>query len=146
MADDDAYNVVEAHHKKNRPPKAPAPKSLEPTVNCSNVDADTILNSSTSDSSNSANESEDTSQAPRHSKTPYRSQAYNATQLQFYPPQWTIVLDAAKDNSRRFAAMEWAFPKRHKHVKELKVALTSAIAAHQADGGLLESGMFFTCL
>jgi len=30
-------------------------------------------------------------------------------------------------------------------VKELKVALTSAIAAHQAEGGLLERGKFLAC-
>ena len=98
--------------------------------------------SSASDGSNSADESEDNSRAPRHSKTSYRSRVYNATQLQFYPPQWTIVLDAAKDNSRRIAATEWAFPKRRKHVKNLKVALTTAVAAHEADGGMLERGKF----
>jgi hypothetical protein len=145
MADDDAYNVVEEHHKKNRPPKAPTSKSLKSIPNSSDVDADTMSNSSASDGPDSAEESEDNSRVPRHSKTPYRSRAYNATQLQFYPPQWTIVLDAAKDNSRCFTATEWAFPKRRKHVKELKVALTSAIAAHQAEGGLLERGKFLAC-
>jgi len=146
VADDDAYNVVEAHQKKNRPPKPPTPESLESTANRANVDADAISNLSESDTSNSADESEDNSRAPRHLKTPYRSRACNPTQLQFYPPQWTIVLDTAKDNSRCFAATAWAFPKQRKHVKEMKVALTSAIVAHEADGGLLEDGMFFTHL
>jgi hypothetical protein len=73
VADDDAYNIVEAHQKKNRPPKAPTPESLELAANRANVDADAISNSSESDASNSADESEDNSRAPRHSKTPYRS-------------------------------------------------------------------------
>jgi hypothetical protein len=142
VADDNSYNVVEAHHKKNRAPKPPTPEYLESTCNGSDVDDDVTSNTPGSDSSNSADELEDDSRAPRHSKTPYKSRASNATQLQFYPPQWAMVLDAAKDNSRRFAATEYAFPKRRKHMKNLKVALTTAIAAHEADGGLLERGKF----
>ena len=57
-----------------------------------------------------------------------------------------MVLDTAKDNSRRFAATKYAFPKWHKHMKNLKVALTTAIAAHEADGGLLERGKFLASL
>jgi hypothetical protein len=95
---------------------------------------------SASDGSDSADESDGKSRAARHSKTSYRSREYNATQLQFYPPQWTIVLDSAKDGSHLFSATEWAFPKRRKHVRHLKEVLTSAIAAHEADGGLLERG------
>ena len=98
--------------------------------------------SSVSDSLNSADESEDNSWAPHHSKTPYKSQAYNATQLQFYPPQWAIVLDAAKGNSCCFVATECVFPKWRMHMKSLKVALAAAIAAHEADDGLLERGKF----
>jgi len=72
VADDDAYNVVKEHHKNNRPPKASTSKSLKSTSNSSDVDADAMSNSSASDGSDSAEESEDNSQAPCHSKTPYR--------------------------------------------------------------------------
>ena len=64
-------------------------------------------------------ELEDDSRAPHHSKTPYKSQAYNATQLQFYPPQWAIVLDAVKGNLHCFVATECAFLEWHMHMKSL---------------------------
>lgn len=80
------------------------------------------------------------SRAARNSRKPSGSAA-DPTQLQFYPTNWTEALEGAKNNWRLYLLKTWAFPKRRQHEAGLAECLMSAIAAHEADGGMLERGM-----
>jgi hypothetical protein len=96
---------------------------------------------SDADSTVSDNESDSHTRAKRHSQMPHGS-SVRPTQLQFYPLQWTEVLELAKTKWRLHLLIEWAFPKRHKSdtTTILKECLTTAIADHEAEGGLVEKG------
>lgn len=63
------------------------------------------------------------------------------TQLQFYPSQWKDVLEASKWKFRIWMSTVKAFPNRRKDMDEAMDCLTSAIAEHQEEGGLLEPGI-----
>ncbi|KIM73191.1 hypothetical protein PILCRDRAFT_15438 [Piloderma croceum F 1598] len=137
-----SYDVLQVHHDRNKPHKAPLFAPME-----SDNDAATELENTESDINSVASdeESEDelggSTRAKRHSQTP-RGSANNPTQLQFYPLQWTEVLELAKTKWRLSLLIKWAFPKQSKFdtTNVLKECLTTAIADHGAEGGLVEKG------
>jgi hypothetical protein len=141
---DTSYDILEAHHNRNKPSKAPLFEHTE-------LDADDVVatiseaenvESDAEESTTSDDESEPHTRARRHSGTPY-GRSFSPTQLQFYPLQWTEVLELAKNKWRLHLLTIWAFPKRRKSdtTTTLKECLTTAIADHEDDGGLVEKGM-----
>lgn len=76
----------------------------------------------------------------RHSKTPYGAAAAKPTQLQYYPGQWTDVLNDAKMRFRLFISTENAFPTPGVGREAAENALADAMNAHKADGGTVEPG------
>ena len=150
---DASYNILEAHHNRNKPHKAPlfAPVGSDTDDADADADADTTdpkgedaesdVDSITTDDQ-SEDESKGHTRAKRHSRTPYGSST-NPTQLQFYPLQWAKVLEQAKNKWRLYLLVTWAFPKRRKSdtTTALKECLTTAIADHEADSGLVEKGL-----
>lgn len=137
--DNDGYDVLDQHHKRNKPSKAPLFFADSDNENASSD------NSKTEDDDEDEASSEGHAKTKRHSKTPYGSSAPNPTQLHFYPAQWTEVLELAKMKWRLQLVIRWAFPKRqHPETTEaLKECLTTAIADHEADHGLVEKGEVF---
>jgi hypothetical protein len=140
------YDILQAHHDHNKPNKPPLFTPME--SDASDVDAtDSEAEEVESDDNSAAsdNKSEDQlkyhTRAKRHSQKAYGS-SVSPTQLQFYPLQWTEVLELAKKKWRRYLLVKWAFPKRCKldTTTVLKECLTTAIADHEADGGLVEKG------
>lgn len=77
--------------------------------------------------------------AKRHSKTS-RPAVGTPTQLQFYPSQWSDVLEKAKKKYRLVVATEIGFPHPKKDSNRAFDCLTEAIAEHEDDGGMVEPG------
>jgi len=96
----ETHDVLEAHHKKNRRPKAPEPEKLAAIREigiASNDDAmvSDVDESASDESASEAEEAEDSGpqRAPRHSKTPYGSKLRNYTKINAYPVNWRDLLE-----------------------------------------------------
>lgn len=133
------HDVLKSHHQKNRPAKAPLFQTADTDDEIENSASDQVNDSSTE----GENERQPSPQrASRHSKVGSRGQCNDPTQLQFYPERLQHVLSAAKLNWRLFLVMEWGFPKYRDSKGDLSGCLTRAIAAYQADGGVMDEGYF----
>jgi hypothetical protein len=75
--------------------------------------------------------------APRNSKG--RRQV-RFTQLQAYPGQWRSVLEDAKKRNRCTTAIKAGFLKRREGLKQAEDSLVEAMAAHEAEDGVVENG------
>jgi len=75
--------------------------------------------------------------APRNSKG--RRQV-RFTQLQAYPGQWRSVLEDAKKRNRCTTAIGAGFLKRREGLKQAEDSLVEAMAAHEAEDGVVEIG------
>jgi hypothetical protein len=84
------------------------------------------------------NETDHRTRAPRNSKG--RKQV-KFTQLQAYPGQWRSVLEDAKQRNRSSTATAAGFPKRRAGLKNAEDCLAEAMAAHEAEDGVVEEGM-----
>lgn len=126
------------HRHKNRPSKLPVFDRAQATgKQCTPRSADSRTQSPAED------EDEDeppSSRARRHSKKHFRLHSENPTQLLFYPEHVQQVLMAAKMNWRLWIVMEWAFPNYLQHKNDISDCLTRAIAAFEADSGVLDEG------
>lgn len=80
--------------------------------------------------------------AKRHSKTPYKSNARDPTQLQFYSGTWVDILELAKKYFRLWIATGVNFPEREKHLSNATECLTKAIDKHHQEGSEVEDGKF----
>jgi hypothetical protein len=78
--------------------------------------------------------------AKRHSKTPYKSNAADATQLQFYTGTWVDILELAKKYFRLWIATTMNFPEREKYLNGATDCLTQAIDKHRQEGSKVEDG------
>ncbi|KAF7982861.1 hypothetical protein HWV62_25082 [Athelia sp. TMB] len=133
--EDEAYDVLEAHHKKNRPVKPPLFDIVE-------TDDELVEKSTTAAPSEVDPEDISTRRARRHSKKSFESSCDDPMQLQFYPEAIQRVLTSAKQNWRLWLVMNWGFPKFRERKAELTGCITRAIAAYEADGGALDKGYY----
>jgi hypothetical protein len=76
--------------------------------------------------------------APRNSKG---NRQVKFTQLQAYPGQWWSILEDAKKHCHSSATIGAGFPKHRAGLKLAEVCLAEAMAAHEAEDGVVEKGM-----
>lgn len=154
---DDDINVLQEHRKRNKGPRPPNPARLQKSAtvhsqlqepaSSANTAAKNKSNVNISDGDDDNEDDDDKSQplkkrAKRHSKTT-RSETGVPTQLQFYPSQWSDVLENAKQRYRLYLATVNAFPHRKKDRQQATFSLMEAIAAHENEGGMVEPGRNF---
>lgn len=144
---DSGEDVLQQHRKRNRGPRPPgvghlkASADLQTTRHGSNHDDGS--NGSDDGSKDDSSRDSDTEPYPvrkrakRHSKTS-RPAVGTPTQLQFYPSQWTDVLESAKRKYRLVIATEIGFPHPKKDLNRASDCLTEAMAAHEDGGGMVE--------
>lgn len=139
---DGSYDVLVEHRRRNRPSKVPLfnDSQMDNKSTTSSV-AHLRTQSSSNEQSDDAHQSH-TQRARRHSKKHFQHQSEDPTQLQFYPERLQQVLSAAKINWRLWLVMEWAFPNYRERRNELSGCITRAIASYEADGGVLDEGIY----
>lgn len=140
MAANTDYDVLEEHHRKNPPAKAPLFRFLD------SDDGDDVSNKSSSGSDVDSDDEpadEPPARASRHSKKPFKAHSDDPTQLHFYPDAWQEALTNAKQNWRLWMCTNWGFPKFRERTTEMKDCLTRAITKYQEEGGALDSGECF---
>lgn len=81
----------------------------------------------------------------RHTKKPYKSSAPCATQMGYYPGQWTVVLTKAKTRFRLHLVITNGFPSIGEGHVAAEKALSVVIDEHEAVNKRVESGMSYTC-
>lgn len=92
--------------------------------------------SSRDDSSSDSESSEPLAvkrRAARHSRTPYSTSKSKPkpTQLEFYPGQWSDVLEKAKRRFHLFLATNIPFPNCDNHLSKAQDFVSEAINDHQ---------------
>ena len=82
--------------------------------------------------------------AQRHSQND-RTRS-SPTQLQFYPPSWRDVLEAAKNKFRCYISAVNPYPSREDGIREASDCVVEALADHRASGKKVDPGMIvFYC-
>jgi hypothetical protein len=165
---DGSFNVVDAHHRKNRRPQPPEPNALDnvqQSYHPCDVDEDAPPNGGTpqdnndpapeasnseasnSDEHTSASESEDIGTKEYNRKRAKRAKRHSKgtkkskyTQLHTYPGQWRTVLEDGKHRIRAVVALKKGFMNRLDGLAEAEDCLAEAMAAHESDGGSVERG------
>jgi hypothetical protein len=150
--EDDSFDVVTSHHKRNRVPKPPAPSHLAAIRQSGQAQAS---GDSDDGSSKSGTESDShrqkKSRAKRHTHGPYSATSTNPKRLRYYPSQWRDVLEEAKFKFRRWLGITNAFPdpKNEEHRKVAAECISQAIFEHQESGGRVEDreiALYFCCM
>ena len=80
----------------------------------------------------------------KHTRAPRNSKGRRQvmfTQLQAYPGQWLSILEDAKKQNCGTIALESGFPDCWAGLKEAEDCLLEAMAAHEAEDGVVEEGM-----
>lgn len=149
-----SINVVDAHHAKNRRPKAPNPDVLTNIRKSFQATVEDVPDED-SEREDGSDEGEDDDKevsghadtgrrrAPRNSKTPYGSRPPKPTQLTFYPPQWRDLIEDTKLRFRMTASIKKGFPNRRAGLIEAGDCLMETMAAFSDGGGTVETGMIF---
>lgn len=137
---DNTYDVLQEHSRKNRPSKGHLRSHNKSTSRTSSA-AHSRTRSSSDAESDDVNQ-QSSQHARRHTKKQFDGSPNNPTQLQFYPERIQQVLSAGKMNWRLWIVMEWAFPSFRERRNEISDCLTRAIAAYEADGGILDDGTY----
>ena len=127
----DTYDVLDDHHSRNRKPRAPDAQRLQLSAQQAGPQSD--------DSDESAVQPK-AKRAKRHSKTPYKFNAGDPTQLQFYSGTWVDILELAKRYFRLWIATEVNFPERETHLSDATNCLTRAVNEHRQEGSEVEEG------
>lgn len=134
---------MDAHHKKNRHPKAPKPEILTAIhdMDVASDNDDTV--SEVEESFPEAGESDDNGphRAARHSRTPYGSNLPNFTQLHRYPGTWRDLLEDGKQCNRYGASINRTFTSRNIGLKDAKDSLLETMADYEKKGIAIEKGM-----
>lgn len=158
-SDDGTFDVLTAHHKRNKPTRAPNPQRLKESAhkhagNRNNEDdfnnEDDVVGNLEDDpgcyglGTPSDDEEEDNldmlPRAKRHSKTPYHTKEPNPTLLQFYPAAWKDVLEDAKDDYALLVFTKLGFTNKEEHLPDAGACLIGAIKRHQEAGCCLDEG------
>jgi hypothetical protein len=139
---DSGYDVLEAHHRRNRKPRPPNPARLNSIRQATQPTADERLARDAEIHESDSDTAADIPRARRHSKTPYGGNPALPTQLHFYPSQWRDVLEQAKWKFRIWLSMHCPFPDREKHIANAEDCIDEALAEHKADGGGVEPGIW----
>lgn len=139
VAEDDSFDVLTEHHKRNRAPRAPRQQNLLPP----RAPTSTVVSRRESDESTNDESDSNTTKngrVKRHSRVPYTERIPQPTQLKFYPSQWREVLENAKNNYRLFLVGTYPWPERTKDLKECADCLTEALTRHEEDDREVKEG------
>jgi hypothetical protein len=115
--------VLEEHHRTNRTTRPPDPARLNRLR--SHMSLTTAV---------------PRRRAPRHSVTPYGSKPPVSTQLRWYPPQWSDVLNDGKDIFTLYLVTKVPFPGKRESLDEVEECLHEAIRRHEEKGRGVEPG------
>ncbi|KAG2109265.1 uncharacterized protein F5147DRAFT_773076 [Suillus discolor] len=147
------YDVLQAHHTKNRRPCSPSPSYLNSIRNRrpKTKRARTSNSLSSDDSDDQQDDLEDldevknTGKRRRTKKVKGTATNRDATNVGFYPPLWQKLLDHAKANFRLHLAISVPFPDKEESIGNTGVCgemIAEAIVQWQEQKRKLEKGFY----
>lgn len=147
--DDDTYDVISDHHKRNRMPKPPSLDRLRHSLTHQRrwpkrileEDEDEIVPDSEEEPEDEDSQS-DNNEEPARKRIKRNSTPRDAkpTQLRFYPGTWQDVLERAKQLYRLWAVEECPFPERECHLLNALKCLEAAMEEFEQKGREVEAG------
>ena len=129
--EDNAYDVLQDHHRRNRPNRPPQLARLRAATTEQNLDNE---------------ENSEQSDAPSQKRAPRKAKEYNNVDpetLSYYPETWKIVLTRAKVKYRRHIFLNQAFPKRGHDLITAREILIETIAECEEDGDVLDNSKYY---
>jgi hypothetical protein len=150
----DVYDVVERFHQRNRAPRAPDTERLrrirqdgERGASVLSFDLNRLhgADGSAGIPEGQLSTSQHTGQRPtgrRQCGANSGARSDDAKQLRYYPPQWRVVIEAAKMKLRTWIAVKFAFPLNtdQEFIRIVVTFLRDAKCEHEAAGNSLEHG------
>jgi hypothetical protein len=138
------FNVLEQHHQRNRPNRAPTVSHLTSAATQQEQLQDQPCRVGQTDNSiTTNNEVASSGSGDQHSPAPRRSKSQRTphpTTIKYYPASWKTVLERAKKRFERYTFINHGFAARNQHLSFACAILHEEIARGKADQLTLDNG------